>query len=196
VRVHPRVSRALFERERAVFVREGELLRRQGCVLLRVEFPTIDALIVPTQTLQFGRNVGQQMFVEPMLTLSARAVGLRMSLEDYDIRPPSISLHDAVSWEPLAFAAIPEALHDDVGQAYKVVHDKHPLTDRPFVCMRGVREYHEHPQHTGDDWMLYRRALRPSALLAAISRAFVSRPPILFIGLGLRWDFSLVKAGT
>jgi hypothetical protein len=23
--------------------------------------------------------------------------------------------------------------------------------------MRGIREYHEHPQHTGDDWMQYRK---------------------------------------
>lgn len=26
----------------------------------------------------------------------------------------------------------------------------------PFLCMRGVREYHRHPAHTGDAWLLHR----------------------------------------
>ncbi len=28
--------------------------------------------------------------------------------------------------------------------------------DIPFMCIRGVREYHQHPAHTGDSWLLYR----------------------------------------
>jgi len=26
----------------------------------------------------------------------------------------------------------------------------------PFFCIRGIREYHNHPYHTGDAWLLYR----------------------------------------
>lgn len=26
----------------------------------------------------------------------------------------------------------------------------------PFICLPGVREYHEHPGHTGDSWFLHR----------------------------------------
>jgi hypothetical protein len=26
----------------------------------------------------------------------------------------------------------------------------------PFLCIRGVREYHRHPAHTGDSWLLHR----------------------------------------
>lgn len=26
----------------------------------------------------------------------------------------------------------------------------------PFLCVRGVREYHRHPAHTGDGWLLHR----------------------------------------
>jgi hypothetical protein len=28
--------------------------------------------------------------------------------------------------------------------------------DRPFVCLQGVREYHDNPGHTGDSWWLHR----------------------------------------
>ena len=28
--------------------------------------------------------------------------------------------------------------------------------DVPFLCLPGVREYHEHPAHAGDAWELHR----------------------------------------
>jgi hypothetical protein len=28
--------------------------------------------------------------------------------------------------------------------------------DIPFVCLPGIREYHEHPGHSGDSWLLHR----------------------------------------
>lgn len=39
----------------------------------------------------------------------------------------------------------------------------------PFLCMRGVREYHRHPGHTGDAWLLYRG--RGEGTLAALLSA-------------------------
>lgn len=40
----------------------------------------------------------------------------------------------------------------------------------PFLCMRGVREYHRHPAHTGDAWLLHRGRGEGtlSAILAAV----------------------------
>ncbi len=32
----------------------------------------------------------------------------------------------------------------------------HPATGLPFVCMRGSREYHNHPSHLNDTWEQYR----------------------------------------
>jgi hypothetical protein len=32
----------------------------------------------------------------------------------------------------------------------------HSPDDIPFLCLAGVREYHEHPGHTGDMWELHR----------------------------------------
>ena len=28
--------------------------------------------------------------------------------------------------------------------------------DFPFLCLPGVREYHDNPAHTGDSWLLHR----------------------------------------
>ncbi len=44
--------------------------------------------------------------------------------------------------------------------------------DIPFLCIAGVREYHEHPAHTGDSWQLHRAqgAGRLVRLLDVISR--------------------------
>ena len=28
--------------------------------------------------------------------------------------------------------------------------------DVPFLCIAGVREYHEHPAHSGDHWLSHR----------------------------------------
>jgi hypothetical protein len=39
----------------------------------------------------------------------------------------------------------------------------------PFLCMRGVREYHRHPAHTGDAWLLHRG--RGEGTLSAILSA-------------------------
>lgn len=42
--------------------------------------------------------------------------------------------------------------------------------DIPFLCMRGVREYHRHPAHSGDAWLLHRGRGEGglSAILSAI----------------------------
>ena len=26
----------------------------------------------------------------------------------------------------------------------------------PFLCVRGIKEYHDHPAHSGDSWFLHR----------------------------------------
>ena len=30
--------------------------------------------------------------------------------------------------------------------------------DPPFLCVAGVKEYHDHPGHSGDPWEIYRSA--------------------------------------
>ena len=30
------------------------------------------------------------------------------------------------------------------------------VNERPFICLQGIREYHESPAHSGDSWLLHR----------------------------------------
>jgi hypothetical protein len=81
---------------------------------------------------------------------------VRLTYENYDLWPPSLTFIDAFTRQPTrphvrAFLSTPEGPRD-------VLVDGHPSTDLPFLCVPGIREYHSHPQHSGDDWLLHRPA--------------------------------------
>jgi hypothetical protein len=82
------------------------------------------------------------------------ACAIRLTYENYDLWPPSLTFIDAFTREPArppvnAIMQLPEGPRN-------VLIDIHPATQRPFLCLPGIREYHSHPQHTGDDWLLHR----------------------------------------
>lgn len=72
---------------------------------------------------------------------------LRLTCADWDEIPPSIELLDA-DGKHLGTAP------PNVGSVFN--GSAHPSTGRPFVCMRGAREYHTHSSHTSDIWDNYR----------------------------------------
>ena len=72
-------------------------------------------------------------------------IRLRFYSQDWDDMPPSIELLDTDGG--LYAGRIPG------GQFHP---GPHPATGRPFVCMRGSREYHLHPNHLNDSWDHYR----------------------------------------
>ena len=81
---------------------------------------------------------------------------IRLTYENYDVWPPSLTFIDAFTRQPSrphvrAFLSTPNGPQD-------VLIDAHPMTGQPFVCLPGIREYHSHPQHSGDDWLLHRSA--------------------------------------
>lgn len=80
---------------------------------------------------------------------------VRIDFTNFDLWPPSVEFIDPFTGE---FAAPPvQALvATDEGPRDLVVHS-HPETGRPFFCVPGIREYHDHPQHSGDSWLLHRR---------------------------------------
>ena len=78
---------------------------------------------------------------------SAAPLRLRLVCNDWDELPPSIQLLDK---EGQFLATAPP----NVGNVFN--SGAHPATGRPFVCMRGAREYHTHFSHTSDFWDNYR----------------------------------------
>jgi hypothetical protein len=70
---------------------------------------------------------------------------LRMRADNWDELPPSVELlrPDGIPLTNLVPGGIFHA-------------GPHPHTNRPFVCMRGCREYHTHPSHLNEAWEQHR----------------------------------------
>lgn len=96
---------------------------------------------------------------------------------DYDVQPPSVRLADPFTREPYTAAQLPTTLKREIeldappipglamppGAIGARMVQQQPLMqqygpdDVPFLCLAGVREYHEHSAHSGDRWELHRR---------------------------------------
>ncbi len=174
MRVDPQVCRAKFDQEVERLLSQSITLKKWGAFVNDITFPFVDVIFVPQHRLNIHVPTNQPppshivvpkgaqpqviMAMVHMNVLSARAFGTRISLEDFDQVPPSVEFLDPWTWEPLKFETdLCRAKHvDENGKSWNVLLGDHPIRKRPFLCFRGIREYHEHPQHTGDDWMLYR----------------------------------------
>lgn len=80
---------------------------------------------------------------------------IRLSYDNYDLWPPSLTFIDP-STGAAATPAV-QAPDRENGEIRNVLLGM-PGTGQPFLCLPGLREYHHHPQHTGDDWLLHRVA--------------------------------------
>jgi hypothetical protein len=74
-----------------------------------------------------------------------RSLRLRMEATDWDELPPMVTLlqPDGTLWD----GPLPGGVFNS---------SNHPSTGRPFICMRGVREFHTHPSHLNERWDNYR----------------------------------------
>lgn len=79
---------------------------------------------------------------------------VRLTYENYDIWPPSLTFIDVFTRAPSKPHV--RAFQKTLTGPRDVLIDAHPETQLPFLCVPGIREYHNHPQHSGDSWLLYR----------------------------------------
>jgi Predicted metal binding domain len=93
---------------------------------------------------------GWQLFVKeyPLLEVGFQRNGVvsmrvRMRCDDWNDLPPSIEICDA---QGALVRSMPQNLNGILNLS------PHPQTGKPFICMRGSREYHTHPSHTADAW--------------------------------------------
>jgi hypothetical protein len=150
--VDPTISRSKFEREVAAFRRHEKEYRRRGWVIISARYPQVVLLLAAPQ-------------LKPVPVL----FGVVLDYTNYDVDPPSVSIINPWTGEPLraeelltplprvrllenAVSVGNQAPHIDVGQLLQWWEP----TDLPFLCIRGVREYHRHPGHSGDSWLLHR----------------------------------------
>ncbi len=99
-----------------------ELARRRGWEFHTLEFPLVDC---------------------SFHAAARTTMRLRMQCDDWNDLPPAISLHAADGAFLTALPPNPTGVFNAGG---------HPVTQRPFICMEGAREYHTHPSHPNDPW--------------------------------------------
>jgi Predicted metal binding domain len=168
-RVDTEVCRVKFAREVRRLIDQRAALEARGIFLLAdPTYPFIEFVLVPRTPLRVmlpAQVAGPivlpagavAMVVAEVPSLAARAFRARFDLTDFDLRAPSLQFLDHWTNQPLDYNTMFRALEYEKDRlAHNVLLDDHPTTHRPFLCLRGVREYHEHPQHSGDEWLLYR----------------------------------------
>lgn len=205
MRVDVGVSRIKFDQEVERLTNQSETLKKRGVVIQKIEFPMVEAVFIPRSYLKLHLPVepppgtplpqlppgvqvppGAKMLLVQILdipSLAARAFGVRISLDDFDQRAPSVTFCDPFTWEEIPYEKLHRGQHiGENGKAFNVILGGHPLTKKPFLCMRGIREYHEHPQHTGDEWILYRKHVGLFSTLDTIWRTCVlnANPNLIF----------------
>lgn len=150
VLVAPEVSKAKVARQVDAFSANADAYRRRGIVLLAHEDLVVD----------FG--FACRLPIGPGAGIAAAPLAVRLDFANYDVWAPSVDFIDFLTREPLPHAPALRGFDFRSGGApardgpTDVFIDVHPDTRRTFICKRGVREYHSHFEHNGDDWLLYR----------------------------------------
>ncbi|TPK90101.1 MULTISPECIES: putative metal-binding protein [unclassified Mesorhizobium] len=152
------VSRRKFDREIARYRElEGEY-RRRGWFLVEAAFPLV--LVI---------------FATSKLLPKAIVCAVRLDFTNYDLVPPSVTFVDPftgsalpmknLGFKMLRLDGMVNATVETItamGQQGRLVFQEliqaHSPEEVPFLCLPGVREYHDHPAHTGDSWLLHRRS--------------------------------------
>ena len=160
--VEPKVSRRKFEREIREYRRNEDEYIKRGWLLVEASFPCVLVVLCATK-------------VKPPAVIT----GVSFDFTNYDTLPPSVRLVNPFTGDPYKSSELPTFLKRQVvgppvdgfqlppgivppgGIPLRVITQQALMQsygpdDIPFLCVAGVREYHEHPAHSGDAWELHR----------------------------------------
>ena len=153
--VDPAVSRAKFEREIGDYNSTEADHRARGWFLIKAEWPLAVVVLASKKT-------------NPPAIVTA----VQFDYTNYDAEPPSVRLVDPFTGRPLLSKELPTRLprmipgpelaipgpggaKAQLNTAQELMQ-AHSPEDLPFLCIPGVKEYHDHPGHSGDPWELHR----------------------------------------
>ncbi len=181
--VDPAVSRRKFDREIAEFRAEAVEYGRRGWFLADARFPHALVVLSTAKTQPISVLCGV-LFDYSNYDAAPPSVRLvhPLTREPYKwsevptrlprLSPPPDAV-PAVAQPPGVQQPLPPELAQALAQGgaqalgqvgAQVTLQAQPLMqahgddDIPFLCLAGVREYHEHPAHTGDPWESHRRS--------------------------------------
>lgn len=137
-----------------------EYWHKQGIWILRSEYPIVFVAILTPQ---------------PVPAFPAVLAAVHIDFTDYDVRPPSVRFVDPFTERYLTAAEIRwpffkanEVVQGSADNPIKAMQQVSYVQsfnhERPFLCVPGVREYHDCSGHSGDSWFLH-RGTKPNVLV-------------------------------
>ncbi len=133
----------------------------------KAKFDAEVALLTPDFLRVKRWTLGSAAYPVLDLTIEARRpLRLRIDCDNWNEVPPSVALLSPAGGflteaevQPLAGSIFNQSAHEQTG--------------RPFICMRGVREYHTHSSHRNEVWDSYRGedGMNILGIVTQISRA-------------------------
>ena len=153
--VDPSVSGAKFDREIADYVAFEADYRTRGWFLVKAAWPVVVVVMASDKTIP-----------------PAIVAAVQFDYTNYDAEPPSVRFINPFSGRFLAFKELPTRLPRGIpGQEMPMpipggpkiqvmmaqeLMQAHSEEDLPFLCIPGVKEYHDHLGHSGDPWEIHR----------------------------------------
>ena len=153
--VDPAVSRAKFDREIADYISIEADYRARGWFLVKAHWPVAVVVLASKKTIP-----------------PAIVTAVQFDYSNYDAEPPSVRLVDPFSGRFLLSKELPTRLprmipgpelpipgpggaKAQLNTAQELMQ-AHSPDELPFLCVPGVKEYHDHPGHSGDPWEIHR----------------------------------------
>lgn len=134
------VTRQKFAQELQKFEALKEYYRSIGVLLLDCRYPDM----------YFGFATTK---INPVVLL----FGVRINFLNYDIEPLSVKFVHPITYAPLLYGSVGTLLLRKMEGNLNFFPLLQAQNDQvPFFCIPGVREFHNHPFHTGEQWFLYR----------------------------------------
>lgn len=137
----PEVTRVKFENEIQKFRAVEDKYRVKGILCTKVNYPNV-----------------YFVFGIPKLIPYPIVFSVKVNFTNYDVEPPSVKFINPFTEELLKREQIPihfiQINNSNLLQPLELVQGAGDIM--PFFCIPGIREYHDHPAHSGDSWFLYR----------------------------------------
>lgn len=149
--VDPEISRRKLERQVKEFQNNAARYRERGYWIAFQE----GLNVYVAAAARIPMSIGPIPF--PVVTAC-----VRFNFDNFDLWAPSLTIVDFFTLQP-SFPLV-GAMEFAEGEPLNLLIGQHPQTQLPFLCLPGVREYHTHPQHTGDLWLLRRSITSLSSL--------------------------------
>jgi len=140
VLVDPEISRAKLQREVEAWRANEAEYRRRGWLLVRHDDLTVELAFLGRIPL----GNAQVPIVLPTV---------RLDYDNYDLWPPSMTFIDIFSGEAAEPQLTQALLMTETGPRQILLRN---ADGKAFLCVTGTREFHDHPQHTGEPWALFR----------------------------------------